>query len=189
MGITDVLQQILDKTSGEEIKFGEIVKLLESRGFGSLFMAPALIALLPTGAIPGIPSICGIAIFLIAIQILLGNKHPWIPEKFRKITFKREKLVSAIEKIEPVTKKLDQWFKPRLSILTEGFAKRLIALLCAIVGLSMIPLEVIPFAAALPALAVILLAIGLITNDGVVILFAVLAFVISLYLVISNVVF
>lgn len=189
MGVTDVLRQVLDKTSGEKIKFGEIVELLESRGFGSLFMAPALIALLPTGAIPGIPSICGIAIFLIAVQILLGNQHPWIPEKFREITFQREKLVRAIKKIEPATKKLDRWFKPRLSFLTEGFAKRLIALLCAIVGLSMIPLEVIPFAAALPALAVVLLAIGLIANDGVVILFAVFAFIISLYLVIANVVF
>jgi hypothetical protein len=189
MGITDVLEKILDKISGENIKLGEVIRILESRGFGPLLLAPALIAMLPTGAIPGIPSICGIIIFLIAIQILIGKKHPWIPEKFKEITLEREKLARGIEKIKPTTRKLDKWFKPRLTFLTEEIATRVLALLCAIVGLSMIPLEVVPFAAALPALAVSLLAVGLITEDGAIILFSVIAFLISLYFVITSFLF
>ena len=186
MGITDVLQKILDKTSGENIKLGKVIKILESRGFGPLLLAPALIAMLPTGTIPGIPSICGIIIFLIAIQILIGKKNPWIPEKFKEITFERKKFVSGIEKVKPATKKLDKWFKPRLTFLTQEIAKRTLALLCAIVGLSMIPLEVVPFAAALPALAVTLLAVGLITEDGAIILIAIMAFLLSLYFIFIN---
>lgn len=185
MGITDVLQKILDKTSGENIKLGEVITMLESREFGPLLLAPALIAMFPTGAIPGVPSIGGIIIFLIAIQILIGKKHPWIPVKFKEITFERKKLVSGIESVKPATKKLDQWFKPRLTFLTQEIAKRVLALLCAIVGLSMIPLEVVPFAAALPALTVTLLAVGLITEDSTIILFAVMAFLISLYFLIT----
>jgi hypothetical protein len=186
MGITDVLEKILDKISGESIKLGEVIKIIESRGFGPLLLAPALIAMLPTGAIPGIPSICGIIIFLIAIQILFGKKNPWIPTKFKEITLEREKLACGIEKVKPATRKLDKWFKPRLTFLTEEIAKRVLALLCAIVGLSMIPLEVVPFAAALPALAVSLLAVGLITEDGAIVLFSVIAFLISLYFIIAS---
>ena len=189
MGITDLLERILDKISGDSIKLGEVIKILESRGFGPLLLAPALIAMLPTGAIPGIPSICGIIIFLIAIQIFIGKKNPWIPEKFKEITLEREKLASGIKKVKPATRKLDKWFKPRLTFMTEEIAKRVLALLCAIVGLSMIPLEVVPFAVALPALAVSLLAVGLITEDGAIILFSVIAFSISLYFIITNFLF
>ncbi len=181
MGITEVLQKIIDTSSSGNIKLGEIIQTLESRGFGPLLLTPALIAMLPTGAIPGIPSICGIVIFLIAVQILIGNKHPWIPSKIRDITFEREQFVAGIEKLKPATKKIDELLKPRLTFLAQDIATRILALLCAIVGLSMIPLEMVPFAAALPAFAVTLLAVGLITKDGCIILFAIMVFAISMY--------
>ena len=52
----------------------------------------------------------------------------------------------------------------------------------------MIPLELLPFAVALPALAILLAAIGLMTEDGILILLATFLLLGTLYLVIHNLV-
>lgn len=186
MGITDVLESVKDNASGEKVELGEVVEHLEHRGFGPILLAPALVALFPTGAIPGIPSACGILIFLIAIQMAWGKKHPWLPSKLTAIGFSQEKLGKVIDKVCPYTQKIDRWFKPRISILSEGVVKRLVALLCALAGLIMIPLELVPFAVMLPAFAIVLAAVGLSTEDGIVIAIASVIMVGSFYLLWIN---
>ena len=186
MGITDVLESVKDNASGEKVELGEVVEHLENRGFGPILLAPALVALLPTGAIPGIPSACGILIFLIAIQMAWGKKHPWLPKKLKSIGFSRDKLGQVIDKSAPVTKKVDRWFKPRILILSDGVVKRSVALLCALAGLMMIPLELVPFAVMLPAFAIVLAAVGLSTEDGIVITIASVIMVGSFYLMYVN---
>jgi len=186
MGITEILERIRDKSSGENIKLGEVVDLLEARGFGPLLMAPALIVILPTGAIPGVPSICGILAFLISIQIALGKKSPWLPQRLAQVSFSRETIKKALNKFSPITKKIDHLFKPRIKILSSPVANRIIAACCAIVGLSMIPLEIVPFLAAIPGLAIFFVALGLSTQDGVLTLLAFIAIGVTFYLMITN---
>lgn len=186
MGITEVLESVKENAEGEDVELGEVVEHLEHRGFGPILLAPALVALFPTGAIPGIPSACGILIFLIAIQMAWGKKHPWLPNKLTAIGFSQDKLGKVIDKVSPYTKKVDRWFKPRISILSEGIVKRLVALLCALAGLIMIPLELVPFAVMLPAFAIVLAAVGLSTEDGVVILIASVIMISSFYLLWVN---
>ncbi|GAA4356096.1 exopolysaccharide biosynthesis protein [Kangiella marina] len=186
MGITDVLQSVKENASGEKVELGEVVEHLENRGFGPILLAPALVALFPTGAIPGIPSACGILIFLIAIQMVWGKKHPWLPQKLKSIGFSQDKLAQVIDKSSPYTQKVDRWFKPRVSVLSQGVVKRLVALLCALAGLIMIPLELVPFAVMLPAFAIVLAAVGLSTEDGVVITLASLIMMGSFYLLWVN---
>ena len=72
------MDDLLDKTTGE-VSVGDVVNKFESRGFGPLLLLPALIALLPTGAIPGVPSICGVTLCIICLQIAFGDEHPWLP--------------------------------------------------------------------------------------------------------------
>ncbi len=188
MSISDTLERLKEKTSGHSISLGEVVEKLENKGFGPILLVPALIAFLPTGVVPGIPSTCGILIFLITIQMALGKKHPWIPSRLKKVTFNREKLISGINNAKPFTDRLDKWFKPRLTFFTAYPINRLVALTCGLFGLAMIPLELLPFAVALPALAILLAAIGLMTEDGILILLATFLLLGTLYLVIHNLV-
>nr|WP_053070786.1 exopolysaccharide biosynthesis protein [Halomonas sp. PR-M31] len=57
--LTQLLEQLDDSDSGETIQLQDIVDNFETRGFGPLLVLPALIVLLPTGAIPGIPTCVG----------------------------------------------------------------------------------------------------------------------------------
>ena len=99
LDITAVLTTLRDDTDNDKISLGDIVSSLEGRGFGPLLMAPALIAFLPSGAIPGIPSLCGILIALIAIQKVFGKSHPWIPSRLRKADFDRERFSDGVDNL------------------------------------------------------------------------------------------
>ncbi len=164
--LTEILTDIDEKTKGESIDLVEIVEALKYRGFGPLMMAPALIAVLPTGAIPGMPFVCGTIIILVAAQACIGKKHPWLPQRLKSISFKRKTYKAAIKKSKPYTEWIDGFFHPRLKILTGDIAKRLISFLCLALAVMLIIFGFVPFAAALPASAVLFFGLALSIHDG-----------------------
>lgn len=168
--LTDFLEQLDDKTSGDVITLGEIVAAFKQRGFGPLLLAPALLVLLPFGAIPGIPTLCALFIFLIGGQLLLGLEHPWLPERLCKVSFNREKFKSALGKVVPFTKRIDRVIGTRLTQFIAPPMSTIVGVLCIVLALTMIPLELLPFAAAAPAWAIAFFALGLTANDGLLVI-------------------
>lgn len=169
--LLDTLQQDMD---GDAVSVGEVVKTFRQRGFGPLLLIPSLIVLFPTGAIPGVPTICGITLFLVCIQIALGSDHPWLPEKLRNRAISQDKLDAAIERSRPFVKKVEYLLSPRIEWLSDYPFTRVIAVYSGLFALAMIPLEAMPFAAALPSFAIALTAVGLTSRDGFFILAGIL---------------
>lgn len=164
--IADLLDEIYDENS-DKTSLGEVIERFEDRGFGPLLLVPALVALLPTGAIPGVPTICGITLFFICIQVAIGQKSPWLPRTLKEKKVDSDKLESAIDKAKPYVRKTEKLLKPRLTFLSDTPAKNVVAAYCAIAALCMIPLEALPFAVALPAFALCITALGMTNRDGV----------------------
>lgn len=172
--LTEILTDLHEDFEGEKITLGEIVEHFEDRGFGPLLLAPALIAVLPSGAIPGVPAVCAVFIILISGQLLFGKHHPWLPGRLRRFSFSRSKFQRGFEKVEPWTRRFDKLLKPRLVILTRETASRVIAVVAILLALIMIPLELVPFACAVPGLSIAFFAIGLSARDGLLTLLALL---------------
>lgn len=168
--LTDFLEQLDDKTSGDAITLGEIVAAFKQRGFGPLLLAPAILVLLPFGAIPGIPTICALFILLIGGQLLVGLDHPWLPERLHKASFNRDKFKSTLSKVVPFTKRIDSVIGSRLTRFIEPPMSTIVGVLCILLALTMIPLELLPFAAAAPAWAIAFFALGLTANDGLLVI-------------------
>lgn len=164
--LTEVLEDIDGGGDDENLTLGDVVSSIESRGFGPLLMVPCLIVLLPTGAIPTVPTMCGMLIFLIALQQVIGKDHPWLPERVKKVTFSHKMYHKGLEKVRPVTRWIDRWTKTRLAFLTKDPFERIIALWCMGLALTLIPLELVPLAGDIPALAVLFIALGLSARDG-----------------------
>ena len=164
--IVELLDEMYDGQS-EKTSLGKVVELFEDRGFGPLLLMPALIALLPTGAIPGVPTLCGLTLFFICIQVAVGRKSPWLPKVLKEKEVSSDKLESAIDKAKPYAQKTEKLLKPRMTFLSHTPAKNIIAGYCAIAALGMIPLEALPFAVALPAFALCITALGMANRDGV----------------------
>lgn len=164
--LTALLQTLEADGEGQQLSLGEVLSVIGQRGYGPLMLILALIAALPTGAVPGVPSVCGISIALVSIQLVFGKRYPWLPGRLKNMSIERQHYSRVADRITPWTRRLDRLVQPRLSWLTSGAATRAIGLICVGLGLCMIPLEVLPFAAAAPATAIAMMSLGLTGRDG-----------------------
>lgn len=173
--ITDTLETMKEETQGDTIEMGELVEILNSRGYGPILLGPALIVVLPTGAIPIVPDICALIIIFISVQILFRKQHPWLPQRLMKFSFSRVKMLKAIRWAKPWAQRLDKIFYPRFKFLVRAEFKPFVAIISILLSFAIMVLGFIPFAAMLPALGIFFLALGLTARDG---LLFILSFVI-----------
>lgn len=169
--------ELLDRVdAGEDnrVSIGEIVKELESVGFGPLLLVPAMLGI-AVGGIPMLNTVLAILMILIAGQALIGRPHPWLPAKLREMSIAEGKYKNAVNIIRPALEFFEKKSRSRLVYLTTGPAQRVVALLCVLLAISIMPLDILPFAAAVPSAAIAFLALGLTLKDG---MFMLAAFVI-----------
>lgn len=169
--LTEILDQLQDHCGGtDEVTLGEIMDGFDRRGFAPMLLVPALIALGPTGMIPGMSIATGTVILIIALQMILGRRTPWMPDRARNFSFSTEKLGKLVEKSRGTARFLDRTLKERWPFFAEGVAARLGALFCIVMALTFFPLALIPFGVALPSAAIVIFTIGLASKDGLVVL-------------------
>ena len=172
------------------IPLSELMDNLGSKGFGLLLVFLSLPSALPIPA-PGYSSPFGIAIALIALQLLLGRTSLKLPKSLEKIEFKsgitQKILMSAIHFLD----KIETFIKPRWPQMQNKTVEILIALtLILMATLMILP---IPMTNTLPAMIIFLMAVSLSENDGLLTLLSlglssiVLAFYLCvLYLIIDR---
>ena len=168
MTLYELLGKMQPRARQDTFEFAEFWDVMEKRGFGPMLALPSFIACTPIGAIPGIPSLAGGTILLIALQILLGRRHPWLPQRVKQLNCDADQLRYIVEKVKPYAVRVDRFLVPRCFFMRQPVFRSFIALCCAGCGLVMIPLELIPFMGLIPAFAVFIMAIGMSTDDGAV---------------------
>lgn len=166
--ISELLDALKARPKGRKASVHDIVETFESRGFGPLLIVPAILGMI--APIPGVPTVCGIFMALVAVQQLFGRTKPWLPERLRRASIDAERLDHMIDRALPTVRRLEKLLKPRLTFVASGKSQRLIALLVVLLSLSLAPLELLPFAAALPSAMLLLIALGMIARDGLVML-------------------
>jgi hypothetical protein len=174
------LEQLLDRTGeaaeGEDqVSLDAILTEVGRRSFGPLLLLAGLITLAPViGDIPGVPTIMGLIVFLVAAQLLVGREILWMPQWLLKRSVKREKLGDVQKWLRPPAKFLDRFLRPRLALFIEGSAVRIIALFCVAIAIAMPAMEVVPFSANAAGAGLTAFGLSLTAHDG---LFALIAFV------------
>lgn len=171
--LEEVVEGIEELTHRKDrVSLGDALDEFGSRSFGPLLVLLPLIEISPLGGIPGVPTALAIVVGLIAVQILFGKDHIWIPDVIQNRRMKSDKLGKFAEKLEGVAEKFDHLFHGRLKWLTEGWPVKVAALLilglCALVP----PLEVLPFASSAPMLAIAAFGLALLVRDGLLMLVA-----------------
>ncbi|MEX2454080.1 MAG: exopolysaccharide biosynthesis protein [Rhodospirillaceae bacterium] len=167
------LENLLDDLSetskaSDEISVGDIQDAVGHRSFAPLLAAFALIVLTPVGGIPGVPTAFGGVVVLLAGQILIGRNSLWLPSFITERAVASEKLQAGIERIRFVASFVDRVLHPRLTVLADGWGTYGIATACIVLA-GMLPLlEIVPGAAAVPAIAILMFALALMAKDGLV---------------------
>ncbi|WP_137131897.1 exopolysaccharide biosynthesis protein [Rhizobium sp. FY34] len=168
--LSDTLRYLIAGIRGETVTLRDLMEAVGEQGLLLICALACLPFLIPV-SIPGVSTVFGAAIILVGIAIFL-NRLPWLPARILDRKLDTAKLVPALEKGAGVVSRIDRYLKPRLSGLTQGATVNRMNALGITAGgiLLMFPLGLIPFSNTLPAVAILLLATGMIQRDGLMVL-------------------
>ena len=110
----------------------------------------------------------GVLVIALGFEMLIGLEHPWIPGFLRRRTMSREGLLRFLDRIAPMTQRLERICKPRMQRLTRRpftFVSGAIMILIGILLALPIPFTNYVFGAMLIAFA-----FALVERDGVLLL-------------------
>lgn len=183
----DCIGDAASQTPDEKVSIDSIMDLIGRRSFGPLLLVAGLVILAPViGDIPGVPSIMGMFVFLIAIQLLIGQEHFWLPNWLLERAISSEKLAKAISWLQKPARFIDKLIRPRMMIFVNGTAKYMIAVVCILIALMLPFMEVVPFSANAGGLALVAFGLALIAKDGLLALLSFILTGLTAWLIISN---
>jgi hypothetical protein len=153
-----------------KVSIGWLFDQLGDRTYGPALLLPALIEISPIGGMPGVPTFLAGLIILFSVQILMGQRHLWLPGFVQRRRISHDRLMQASRALRPVARRLDNWFHGRLEWFTQSGWDRVVALICILFALTVPPLEFIPFASTIPMGAIALFGLSLLLRDGALVL-------------------
>lgn len=165
---SQLLREIVAGIEAERVDFRSLIEALGERGFGIFVLVLTLPAVIP--APPGVGSVFGLPLMYFAAQMLLGLPRPALPRRFADKTVATKDLRKVVDKAAPWLARLERLCRPgRMPGLVAGRAQEraiggLILFLALVVSLPG------PFTNGPPGLVVAILCIGLIEEDGLLIL-------------------
>lgn len=173
-----ILRELADDASRDRIAVSDLLLAMKDRAFGALIFIFAMPNTIPTP--PGTSAILGIPLVFLSLQMALGRK-PWLPQLIAKRSMLRSDFAGMVGKIEPWIAKAERMLKPRLSALSSPGMEKAIGVFCLI--LSIILALPIPLGNMLPAVALCIMAFGILEKDGLWVLLGIGLGIVSLFLV------
>jgi hypothetical protein len=153
--------------SRDRVTMEEIVAALGDRGLGVLIAIFAIPNMLPS-AVPLGNVVVGVFPLIFAVHLACGFDKLMLPSFIANRSISASSLKTLVPKVAAMLSWFERLLKPRLPAVTGPGVERVVGVLCAILALiTMVP---IPFAHNLPALALVLIGLGLIERDGLAIL-------------------
>lgn len=161
---------------GERVTVGQILDALDARAFGLAILIFSIPSIIPMP--PGVPTVVGVALLIVSIQMVFGRQELWLPRFLTKRSFSRPALVTAMEKFAPRIEAIEKIASPRLMLLTGRIGTVLIGLVVLFMAVVLI-LPLPPGGNFPPALACFVLGMGLAERDGIIVLVGVIASVVA----------
>ena len=125
-----------------------------------LFAAPNLLPLPP-----GSSTVFGIPLILIAGQLLVGRSRLWLPRWLRQRSLESRTFCRIAAGIEPFLRRLEKLARPRYWPMPRVVAERFVGFVVLLMALILI--FPIPFGNWTPAVAALLVSLGLSERDGI----------------------
>ena len=175
LALSEQLARIVERCP-DRLAFSELARQLESRAWGGLLLIFAGINVLPLP--PGTSAFFALPIMIVSTQMIFARQSPWFPARLDRRGVTRSELARLVSKIEPIERRIDRIFKPRLARLTGSTATRVIGAVC--LALALVAAIPVPLFHVSPAAAILLFGLALIYRDGVLVIVAAVAAVLSL---------
>jgi len=172
---SQALRDLLNGADPRRVTIRWLLDSLSERSFGIVMLLLGLVAL-----IPGTSGIVGLLVAVPAVQMILGRKAPIFPGFVSRRQISTQRLARLIARIDPVLRRLERIIRPRWHTPFEA-TKRLVGFVLLLLGaLLLVP---IPLSNVIPALAIMLLALAYLEDDGVLLCIALVAALVAFALV------
>lgn len=159
----------IDRTR-QRISLGDLLLTLEDRALAALLFIFAFPNVIPTP--PGTSTVLGAPLVFLAAQLAFGQR-PWLPEFLTRQSMSRDDFQTLIRRIAPWLERAERLLRPRLSLLAQPPMEYAIGAVCLLLAILLV--LPIPFGNMLPALAISLMALGILEGDGLWIIAGLLA--------------
>ncbi|MCS7066888.1 MAG: exopolysaccharide biosynthesis protein [Fimbriimonadales bacterium] len=162
--LSELFSAALDTDADGTVSLEEVLVRAGDRSYGIMLLVlaiPCFIPVLP----PGTSGVVGALMILVALQLLFGRRQLWLPVRWRRkrlapatVQALQTKGVALLQRIERVSYPRGRW------LTRNGLILRSSALM--VILLSLVLSSPMPFMNTLPALAIALIAVGLMNHDG-----------------------
>jgi hypothetical protein len=166
------LAMMLDRAEGARVPIGWLMAQLGRRSFGLTLLVMGVTAL-----VPGASTVVGVLVGWPAVQMMLGHEAGVLPRLVARRQVAVDRLARVIRLVTPRLAWLERLIRPRWPTPFQT-TKRLTGIVMLLLGLSMI--SPVPFSHVVPALVIMFLALAYLEEDGVALLVALIAALVSL---------
>ncbi|MEQ8849572.1 exopolysaccharide biosynthesis protein [Botrimarina sp.] len=177
--LTDIVDDLEGAAGGDgdssDLSVQDALDEFAGRLFGPLLVIPGLVLMTPLGTIPTLPTTMGVFVILVAGQALFGRKYPWLPGLIAERSVDEQKFEESMEKARPWLEWVDRFTGQRMPYMVKGPMKYVVAAVCVVMGCTMPPLELVPFACVVPGAAIMLLGLAVTAQDGLLALVGLIA--------------
>jgi len=161
LALSAILHELANDQSRERISIGDLLNALGDRALGALLFIFAFPNVLPVP--PGTSAVLGAPLVFLAAQLAF-NLKPWLPAIIAKRSMPRDDFQALIGRMKPWLERAEKMLRPRASGLTLPPMEYVLGFICLLLALVLaLP---IPLGNMLPALAISMLALGVLERDG-----------------------
>ena len=153
--------EIAADTSRERVSIADLLAALQDRALAALLLIFALPNVIPVP--PGTSALLGAPLLFLAAQLTLG-RQPWLPRVVTERSMLRAHFAAVIARAAPWLARAERLLRPRWRAACRPPAEYLVGAICLV--LSLIVFLPIPLGNMLPALAICVLALGILERDG-----------------------
>lgn len=178
--LTRALNELMQRSSREPVRVGDVLREIHEDGFCLVCIIHVLPFLQPISLGP-LAFAAGASLAALGTQIIKGADVPWIPERMARITPSEKTWRILLRTCERVLHFCRRFARPRWARLVVGPAARQLTGAIILIGgvLLAIPLAGVPFTNTIPALAVLFACIAELEEDGLFMIAALTALVLS----------
>lgn len=165
---SETLKAMGDKPAEGGTKILELMEDFHENGILLAMIFFALPVAIPLPYPPGFTTVMGTPLIILSIQMLFGSRKVNLPDRINQYELKNTTLKMISSKIVPHVVTIEKYMKPRMDFAKSVYCEQLVGLMCLICAISVaIPL---PLTNAVPALGITIMALGLLSRDGIVII-------------------
>jgi len=143
-----------------------ILTRLDERAFGTFLFILALPVSVPF--LYGVPQVVAVPMLMLAFQMMMGRKQPWLPSKVAARNISKANLGRMAKGGRKWFGWLERFTAPRLTFLATPVAEKFVgAIFCVFCISILVPL---PATNTVPGIAIAIGAFGLMARDGLLVL-------------------